>query len=98
MSLQRSAGPLGCHLGAPKIAPLAKRVTCYSVRSSGGGTRTPDTRIMIPERVGYDARSYYSNPLHDTSPKPHETAWGHLGCHLGFSPPLPGGHARRVAA
>ncbi len=91
--------PLGCHLGAPKNAPLRRLVSRCSVRSSGGGTRTPDTRIMIPERVGCYARSYYAIPLYSTSPEPHEMAWGHLGSHLGFlALPLPGGHAKRGAA
>ena len=84
--------PLGCHLGATKNAPLRRSVSRYPVIDSGGGTRTPDTRIMIPERVGYDARSYHSNPPYNTSPKLHETAWGHLGFHLG----LPGEAVRRA--
>ena len=70
------------------VATLAGfRKRCKS--NSGGGTRTPDTRIMIPERVRTYTRRYQRIPLYSTPINGHTVSCSPLGFHLGGQAVLP---------
>ncbi len=70
--------------------------------NSGGGTRTPDTRIMMASGTHAGSRQLQPTPLYrasvptplDRSQPPSFQLKG-AGCGAG-SPPLPGGNARRA--